>query len=421
MLGRPRDTDGIPARFIRFWAAIGAGSHPPRTARRLAVINILSLMVALMTIPYIVLYGVHDWRGLWIPIVTLSPQIVLYAVTPLWNRAGPYASAIYLSLVWVVFAFLYTWYFGRESGLHYYFLPGAAASMLVCGADKLRHSALIALTSLAGFVVAERVFVGPAPFIHVTPGFTNLMFALSAPFAFLLVFVTVLHAFLEAGRAEDALKREHQRSEALLLGILPRRVAETLKAAPDRAVAEALPAATILIADVVSFSTRSAGLPPAGLLDFLETLFGRFDRLAAAHRFETIKTMGDAYMAAGGLYEGGDAADAPRHAAEALALAAAMHAAVRDLQLAGMPVRLRIGIHTGPVMAGVIGSGRIAYDLWGETVNLAARMEETAPEGRTQVTRAVFEASGGGGLKARGPTPLRGYGELDTWLSIPSA
>ncbi|MFZ1680375.1 MAG: adenylate/guanylate cyclase domain-containing protein, partial [Rhizobiaceae bacterium] len=297
MLGQPRDTDGLPARFIMFWAAIGASGHAPRTARRLAVINILSLMVALMTIPYIVLYGVHDWRGLWIPIVTLSPQVALYAITPLWNRAGPYASAIYLSLVWVVFALLYTWYFGRESGLHYYFLPGAAASMLVCGADKLRYSALIAFTSLAGFVVAERVFIGPAPFIVVSPGFTDMMFALSAPFAFLLVFATVLYAFLEAGRAEDALEREHQRSEALLFGILPRRVAERLKAAPDRAVAEALPAATILIADVVSFSAQSAGLPPAGVLEFLDTLFGRFDRLTAAHRFETIKTIGDAYMA----------------------------------------------------------------------------------------------------------------------------
>jgi adenylate cyclase len=408
-------------RLLQVWAALGTEGHAPRTARRLAVINILSLMVALMTIPYILLDALHDWRALLIPILTLSPQVPLYAATPLWNRVHPYASAVYLLVVWIVFALIYSWYFGRDSGLHYYFLPGAAASMLVCGPDKLRQSAAITAVALLGFILAERRFLAPAPFLQVEAGFVDLLFFLSAPFAFLLIFLTVLFAFTEAARAEDALERAHERSESLLGSLLPRSVADRLKAAPEAAVADALPSATILFADVVAFTPRAARLPPTELLAFLNGMFGQFDRLTAAHGLEKIKTVGDAYMAAGGLQgagNGGPVADV----LAALRLAQAMHDAAAEIRLGGQPVQLRIGVHAGPVLAGVIGAGRVAYDIWGDTVNLAARMEQTAPPGRTQVTAAVVAAAANGvgradiGFASRGITEVKGYGALETWL-----
>lgn len=424
MTGR-ESTSGLAAgvrRFIRHWAALSTQGHPPRTVRRLAVINILGLMVAVMTVPYIALYALHDWRGLLLPILTLSPQIPIYAATPLWNRVGTYASAIYLSVVWIGFALVYSWYFGRDSGLHYYFLPGAAASMLICGPGKLRHSAAITALALAGFVVAERVFLTPAPFLQVDPVFIGWLFFLSAPFAFLLIFLTVLFAFTEAARAEDALEAEHARSETLLGSLLPRSVADRLKAAPQVAVADALPMATILFADIVSFTPRAARLPPADLLGFLNDMFGKMDALTARHGLEKIKTIGDSYMAAAGLSETVSEAESKAQVRAALQLAADMHALAATMQLAGQPVQLRIGIHTGPVMAGVIGSGRLAYDIWGDTVNLAARMEETAPLGQTQVTRAVVAAADGLGFAARGRNPVKGYGDLETWLvADPSA
>jgi adenylate cyclase len=414
-------------RLLQIWAALGTEGHTPRTARRLAVINILSLMVALMTIPYILLYAVHDWRALMIPILTLSPQVPLYAATPLWNRVHPYASAVYLLVVWIVFALVYSWYFGRDSGLHYYFLPGAAASMLICGPDKLRQSAAITAVALLGFVLVERWFLTPAPFLQVGPGFIDLLFYMSAPFAFLLIFLTVLFAFTEATRAEDALEREHLRSETLLGSLLPRSVADRLKAVPEATVADALPSATILFADIVSFTPRAARLPPAELLAFLNGVFGKFDRLTAAHGLEKIKTVGDAYMAAGGLQEVGPKSNlqtAPgTDVIAALHLARAMHDAVTGIRLGGQPVQLRIGIHSGPVLAGVIGVGRVAYDIWGDTVNLAARMEQTAPLGQTQVTTAVVAAAAAGGAKvsamefvSRGMTEVKGYGTIETWL-----
>lgn len=418
-------------RLLRVWAALGTDGHGPRTVRRLAVINILSLMVAVMTIPYILLYAIHDWRALLIPILTLSPQVPLYAATPLWNRVHPYASAVYLLVVWIVFALIYSWYFGRESGLHYYFLPGAAASMLICGPDKLRQSAAITLVALLGFVLAELRFQAPAKFLQVDEGFVNLLFFLSAPFAFLLIFLTVLFAFTEASRAEDALERAHERSESLLANLLPRSVAERLKAAPEDTVADALPSVTILFADVVAFTPRAAWLPPTELLAFLNGMFGQFDRLTAAYGLEKIKTIGDAYMVAGGL-EGvgpgarGQTAPDPNVVA-ALRLARSMHDAASGIRLAGQPVQLRIGIHTGPVLAGVIGAGRVAYDIWGDTVNLAARMEQTAPVGQTQITAAVVAASAQGaqeaaiGFVSRGMIEVKGYGTMETWLVVHTA
>lgn len=403
--------NGGIAGLVLFWAGLGTQAYPPRTARRLAVINVLSAMVALMTIPYILLYIAYDWRGLIIPIVTLSPQVVLYAITPVWNRVGPYASAIYLSAVWLVFALLYSWYFGRDSGLHYYFLPGAAASMLVCGVDKMRYSALITLAAFVGFTVAERMFQEPAGFLTITATFNDIMFVLSAPFAFMLIFLTVLFAFHEATRAEDRLEEEYARSERILNSMLPESVAARLKGQPGTTIADSLASATILFADIASFTPRAARLRAPELLEFLNDIFGRFDRLTAEHGLERIKTVGDAYMAAGGLSNGDT-----DHRTAALRLAQAFHHAASEITLAGEPVRLRIGINTGPVMAGVIGHGRIAYDTWGDTVNLASRMEETAPVGATQLTESVREGVENFEFEPRGPIDVRGYGVVRTWL-----
>jgi class 3 adenylate cyclase len=404
-------------RFVRFWASIGSSGYSPRTARRLAVINILSLMVSIMTTPYIVLYAIHDWRGLWVPIVTLSPQVIIYAITPIWHRVGPYAAVVWLSVVWVVFALLYSWYFSRESGLHYYFLPGAAASMLICGPDKLRLSAAISVLSLIGFVIAERLFVTPASFLTIDDGFIDMLFFLTAPFAFLLIFSIVLFAFLEAARAEDALEQAHARSETLLGSLLPQSVADRLKAKPQAVVADSLPSVTILFADIVSFTPRAAGMDPSELLGFLNDTFSKMDVLTAEVGLEKIKTVGDAYMAAGGLTEDRSEDITQRHVQAALDLANKMHRLAKQLSLAGEPVQLRIGLHTGPVLAGVIGAGRLAYDIWGDTVNMAARMEETAPLGCTQVTASVVAAAGPGmAFAERGQIEVKGYGVVRTWL-----
>jgi class 3 adenylate cyclase len=158
-------------------------------------------------------------------------------------------------------------------------------------------------------------------------------------------------------------------SEALLLNILPRSIAERLKAGTD-VIADAHPAVTVLFADIVDFTPFAERAGPRATVDLLDALFSAFDDLAARHGLEKIKTIGDAYMVVGGLPE-----PRPDHARAIAAMALDMMAVARAWTAAGRPVRLRIGIDSGPVMAGVIGRRKFSYDLWGDTVNTASRME----------------------------------------------
>lgn len=404
---------GTVWRFARDWAVYGTQGYPPRVARRLSVINVLSAMVSLMTIPYIALYMAWDFNRLWLPALTLSPQIVLFAVTPLWNRVNDWAAGFHLCIVWLLFAVLYTWYFGRDSGLHFYFLPGVAASMLVFGADRLRLSATVTLIAFAGFVLTERLFTEPAAFIPHDPLFSDVMFFITVPFSFFLVYATVLFAFSEASRAEDALEMEHQRSERLLANILPGSIAQRLKARPDHMIADGLSTVTILFADVVDFSPRAGRLPASETVNFLNRIFSAFDDLAARHGLEKIKTVGDAYMVAGGLPD-----PQTDHVAACARMALDMMEAVRlignDL---GETIELRIGLHCGPVVAGVIGTRKYAYDVWGDTVNIASRLEEYSFPGQIQASGAVAEAlQGRFRFNHRGAVDLKGIGKTDCWF-----
>ena len=210
----------------------------------------------------------------------------------------------------------------------------------------------------------------------------------------------------------DQLRAEQERSESLLHNILPASIADRLKAG-EKSIAENFPEATILFADIHGFSRFSRGLPAKQVVEQLGRIFSAFDRLAEEHGVEKIKTIGDGYLAAAGL-------PIPREDhAEAIAdLALAMHReADRFASGTEEPFRLRIGINTGPVVAGVIGERRFSYDLWGETVNVASQMETHGLPGCTQVTKALYERLRNGYmLEERGAFYMGGQGEIVTYL-----
>ena len=183
---------------------------------------------------------------------------------------------------------------------------------------------------------------------------------------------------------------EKQRSDELLLNILPADVADELKA-NGKARARQHAGVTVLFADVVSFTQLAEHLSPDQLVEALDTYFGTFDRLSEQFGLEKIKTIGDAYLLAGGLR--GNLAAAP---ADVVRCALAMQQAVAGLAEAratvGYPTFVwRIGIHTGPVVAGVVGLKKFAYDIWGDTVNTAARMEQSSAAGRVNISEATYE------------------------------
>jgi adenylate cyclase len=184
----------------------------------------------------------------------------------------------------------------------------------------------------------------------------------------------------------DQLQAEQEKSEQLLLNILPKPIAERMKKGETN-IADSHPDVTVLLADLVGFTTLSAHIGPEQIVQLLNEVFSAFDLLTEKHGLEKIKTIGDAYLVVGGI-----SFPRPDHAEASAELAFDMQKEIERLnQQYNTSVRLRIGICTGPVVAGVIGRKRFAYDLWGETVNLACLLESTGETGKIQIAESTCE------------------------------
>jgi class 3 adenylate cyclase len=218
----------------------------------------------------------------------------------------------------------------------------------------------------------------------------------------------------EAVRNRRALQLEQERSERLLLNVLPAPIATRLKAG-EAVIADAFPEVTVLFADIVDFTRRSRHSSPAQVVATLNELFSAFDELARRQALEKIKTIGDAYMVAGGL-----PTPRPDHAEAVAEMALAMREEVaRRTDPSGQPLAVRIGIDTGPVEAGVIGTAKFSYDLWGDTVNTASRMESHGTAGCIQVTERTYQRLRDGyRFQRRGPIQVRGMGEMVTYFLV---
>jgi adenylate cyclase len=207
-------------------------------------------------------------------------------------------------------------------------------------------------------------------------------------------------------------EKERAKSERLLLHVLPAPIAARLRDA-ETTIADRSEAVTVLFADIVGFTQLSASADPHDVLTLLNRLFSRFDELAERHGLEKIKTIGDAYMVVGGL-------PVPRddHAEAVADMALDM---IREIERrpadAAPPLQLRIGIDTGPVIAGVIGIRRFIYDVWGDTVNTASRMDSHGRPGKIQVTERTHSAlSDRYAFAERGVIDVKGRGPMRTWL-----
>lgn len=211
----------------------------------------------------------------------------------------------------------------------------------------------------------------------------------------------------------EEIRLERQKSERLLLNILPEPIAEELKTNPST-IAESYEQVTVLFSDFVGFTKISARLTAEELVERLNTIFKAFDLLLDEHGVEKIKTIGDAYMVAGGLPTW-----TPDHAERIADFGIDMLAAIREFnQTVPEPFEIRIGINTGPVVAGVIGSKKFAYDLWGDAVNTASRMESNGVPGRIQVSESTNLAlqNRGYDLELRGTVEMKGKGEMTTYF-----
>jgi adenylate cyclase len=218
-----------------------------------------------------------------------------------------------------------------------------------------------------------------------------------------------------AKHLRDQLLAEQEKSESLLLNILPRSIAERMKRGETN-IADGHADATVLFADLVRFTSLSAQIDPWQIVQLLNEVFSAFDTLVEKHGLEKIKTIGDAYMVAGGILN-----PRPDHPEAIASLAIDLREEIEKFNRQNeTSFRLRIGISTGPVVAGVIGRQKFAYDVWGETVNLAWSMESTAKAGKIQISESTrerlkekyqFELSRGAGADAQNDLPAYWLGD----------
>ena len=272
---------------------------------------------------------------------------------------------------------------------------------------------------LAGSAAMETTLGAHAP--HIDSGVRAALWALNLAGPSVAAFLALAYFTSERDRSRAALAEEHRlleaerdRSERLLLNILPAPIAHQLRHGRTT-IAESQPDVTILFADIVGFTPLAEGIGPGAVVDLLNDVFSAFDDLADAAGLEKIKTVGDAYMVAGGI-----PMPRPDHLAAVLGMALLMGKAVTGV---GTPDRealqLRIGIDSGPVVAGVIGRRKFSYDLWGDTVNSASRMESHGVPGRVQVTERVARAAQHQfEFEARGQIDVKGKGAMRTYLLV---
>ena len=223
----------------------------------------------------------------------------------------------------------------------------------------------------------------------------------------------VLERTADLKRANQKLAKAQEKSEGLLLNILPETIAHRLKEG-DNAISDGFAEVSILFADIVNFTALSAQMSPSQLVMVLNQIFSAFDQLTEQFGLEKIKTIGDAYMVASGL-----PTPRPDHAEAIADMALAMRQEIAHLsQTFIQPLDIRIGINSGPVVAGVIGTKKFIYDLWGDTVNVASRMESQGRAGGIQITPATYACLQGKYIfESRGPIEVKGKGKIETyWL-----
>ena len=297
---------------------------------------------------------------------------------------------------------------GWDAGFQYYLLTAATVPFFLPSGRDLTK-VLVLLLCTAVFLALLFMAGEPSHPISATTAAVLSAVNISSVFALLGLF-----AWLYVRAAEDAEDRadaQHQRVVNLLHNILPVSIANRLEDRPG-IIADRFEDATILFADIVGFTPLAERTDPADLVALLDAVFSDLDDLVVSLGLEKIKTIGDAYMVAAGVPElRPDHCQAIAHFALGALEVIAVHAARQ-----GADLQLRIGIHRGPVVAGVIGKKRLLYDLWGDTVNTAARMESHGLPGAIQVSEAVQGVLAGEfELEHRGAVAIKGKGSMQTW------
>ena len=337
----------------------------------------------------------------------------IFAIVPLLQRFGEVVAPLTFLITIYITVVVNLWAIGPGTGVESFYLAAACLAVLLLGVEHMRLA--IALTTIA---VCTRIFLEFRLLHHDGLDLTStrtISFVLTTISGGALIAGAMWYSLREVAHAEVVIEAEYNRSEALLANILPASIAERLKDPARNFIADKYEDASVLFADIAGFTERAGETPPAELIRFLDRIYTTFDALVDHYGLEKIKVSGDSYMVVSGVPR-----PRPDHV-EALACFA-LEMANTAAQLTdplGDTLPLRIGMATGPVVAGVVGSRRFFYDVWGDAVNVASRMETTGSIGRIQVPETVYQClKENFELEERGTIDVKGKGLMRTWYLV---
>jgi adenylate cyclase len=382
------------------------------SAQRRRLLSVATGMAAIVTAGFGVmqlLVGQGDW---YVGIINLGAT-ALFAAIPLLYRFGELIPPLaFITGAYLVMTFL-CWHLGTGTGVQFYFLIAGAAAVMVVGIDRVGMALVVAAVGISLVIALQ--FTVPYDTGEQPAWFIAVGFIVNTISAGVMAIAIVWYGLRQIASAEAAMEQEYQRSEALLANILPASIAERLKDRSNSVIADKYDDASILFADIAGYTERASETSPEELVAFLDGLYTSLDALVTRHGLEKIKTSGDAYIVVSGVPQ-----PRPDHLDALADLALDIADTVARLtDSRGRAVPLRIGMASGPVVAGVVGSQRFFYDVWGDAVNVASRMESTSAVGRIQVPQRVYQRLCHRFVfEERGDVDVKGKGVMQTWYLV---
>jgi adenylate cyclase len=392
----------------------GIVSTDPKFVRRQRFTNIVAYACAANAASHLVINWLYEPETLVLVHLYNAVFVVAALLVTRLHRFGETAAASALAALIFIGTMFVIWMLGRDSQLQVYFTL-AGVMLFMFGIENLRQF-------LGWFFVA---FLALLAALHVAPPdgwllpeaspLREILAGHAMVNAIIINGLVILYVLTSLHRTEAELERQYARSSALMQTILPPRIAERLIAGGEQKIADRVENLSVLFADLVGFTRAAHDLPPEQVIDYLDDFVRSFDDLCALHGVEKIKSVGDCYMAAGGL-GGGQEADAVSLGRLALAM---IEAQANRPPLGDARLKLRVGIHIGNATAGIIGDVRFSYDVWGDAVNMASRMESHGTPGRIHVSEAYRLATGASFVfEERGETEIRGIGLARTYFLV---
>ena len=402
------DTESVRTigRWLSRLSAYGTEGYPPHVRRRLKIMNVTAYVIALFTLVYAFQQMFLDFQT-WKPVIIINFAMAIVALSvPFLHRFGELVGPMAILASELVGIFILTSYVGRDTGLHMQYFAAPAAFFVILGLERLKLIVFAIVISIVLYLAAWLFFIESAEGLVISPADVASLHVTAVATTFCVISIVLYYAFRLVEQAEA-------KTDALLHNILPGTIVNRLVESPDTTIANEFDEASVLFADIKGFVSLAKTLGPARTVALLNTIVRTFDDLADRWGVEKIKTIGDAYMAAAGLpVPAADHAD--RLAGMALDM---IVAAERISKEHDVGIVLRIGIASGPVLAGVIGAKRLIYDVWGDTVNLASRLEGLSqPQGIlvSELTRARLGSTYL--LEPHGSIDVKGFGIIPTWL-----